>query len=920
MLGATMEFVTLVLAVIVAILVFMLLRTRSRLSKIEQIVARMLSNNIGSSAPASSGNTTGVAPKAAIAAASDVKPAVKKSSPVAANTSFDPWQNAAENSADDNAALLARSGYVKAKSPHSTRKRYIFNSEGIKSAFVWAKLNWFYLVAASSLGLAGVFLVQYGAEKGLLPPALRVVSALALGVSLIAGGEFLRRKGGDGMDDLFAYLPSTFAAGGLLSLFAGILSARSLYGLIGAETALFGLALVGGIAVLIGWFYGPLLAAIGILGAVIAPFVVGGEPGMASLLFGYFAIIAIVGMVVDAFKRWAWLSAFATVLTFVAALNVYIGTGEAVAFLGFAIVTLIASTIIPEWRLLPQQTGTMMVEELASILRKRNKSSMATSFPTRLVSGVFAAATAATLFIYLNESDAFWLSFAVFSGLFALAAIWMQQARALGDLALLPVIGLPWIVWLEAQSSNPVFKAWLASADRFAEEPAPWTLMILLATALIISLLAAWRAFTGTVYPNTWALVAAGFAPLIAVIAELSWQPAMVIGTDNWAYHVIAIAAVMVLLAERFARKFIEDRSAAAYFSLAAMTMISLALTLMLTATALTLALSVMVLGATYLDRRFNLPALCLFVITATGVISWRLVLDPGVFRMAYMPFSEFVLTFAGTLLLLFAARLLLKRSPRTTTFAFVDSAFWSLSAVFLSLLIGRVIDIYWPTRTDSHAVISLVALVWLVSAANQLWRMQFNETRRWIRITLAIVYGLAGFGALAGSTFIINPLVSEWNAAFGPYIIDSLFVAYALPALFFVAVAANFTHLPRWLRFGLGGIGVFYTGLYVALEIRRFWRGDVLHVPGTTDPELYSYTVAMLLCATGLLFYAFYRRNNMLRKLALVGIGLTVAKVFLIDVSGLTGLTRVFSFLILGLSLAGLAWLDRWFGAKSDK
>jgi uncharacterized membrane protein len=41
--------------------------------------------------------------------------------------------------------------------------------------------------------------------------------------------------------------------------------------------------------------------------------------------------------------------------------------------------------------------------------------------------------------------------------------------------------------------------------------------------------------------------------------------------------------------------------------------------------------------------------------------------------------------------------------------------------------------------------------------------------------------------------------------------------------------------------------------------------------------------------------------------------ISVTVAKVFLIDASGLSGLTRVVSFAGLGLSLAGLAWLNRW-------
>jgi len=51
-----------------------------------------------------------------------------------------------------------------------------------------------------------------------------------------------------------------------------------------------------------------------------------------------------------------------------------------------------------------------------------------------------------------------------------------------------------------------------------------------------------------------------------------------------------------------------------------------------------------------------------------------------------------------------------------------------------------------------------------------------------------------------------------------------------------------------------------------------------------------------------------------------MVGIGLTIAKVFLIDMSGLTGLTRVASFLGLGLSLSGLAWVSRRMTLQWDK
>ena len=83
---------------------------------------------------------------------------------------------------------------------------------------------------------------------------------------------------------------------------------------------------------------------------------------------------------------------------------------------------------------------------------------------------------------------------------------------------------------------------------------------------------------------------------------------------------------------------------------------------------------------------------------------------------------------------------------------------------------------------------------------------------------------------------------------------------------------------------------------------------------------ELYSYTVAMMLLGAGLLYQAIARHCDMLRKIAMAVIALTVAKVFLWDASGLTGLTRVVSFLGLGLSLAALAWLNRWAGQVAGK
>ena len=64
-------------------------------------------------------------------------------------------------------------------------------------------------------------------------------------------------------------------------------------------------------------------------------------------------------------------------------------------------------------------------------------------------------------------------------------------------------------------------------------------------------------------------------------------------------------------------------------------------------------------------------------------------------------------------------------------------------------------------------------------------------------------------------------------------------------------------------------------------------------------------------MAGAALLWLAVQRRSEPLRRLAMVVIGVTVAKVFLWDAAGLSGLVRVLSFACLGLALAGMAWLN---------
>ena len=62
----------------------------------------------------------------------------------------------------------------------------VFNPDRLEQGLIWLRENWAYAVAALSLALAGVFFVQYGIEKGLLPPPMRVLAGLGF-VAVFAG-------------------------------------------------------------------------------------------------------------------------------------------------------------------------------------------------------------------------------------------------------------------------------------------------------------------------------------------------------------------------------------------------------------------------------------------------------------------------------------------------------------------------------------------------------------------------------------------------------------------------------------------------------------------------------------------------------------------------------------------------------------
>lgn len=788
----------------------------------------------------------------------------------------------------------------------------------------WLQENWFYAVSAASLALAGIFLVQYGMENGLLPPRARVAAALAFGAGLIGVGEYIRRRFGDGAQSATAYLPSVFSGAGIVTLFGAILSARMLYDLIGGNAAMGGMVVVALIAVVLGWMHGPLLVAVGVIGAYAAPVVLDSSNTDASPLFGFFAIVAVLGLGVDTIRRWGWISALTLVLAYLMGFALVLGGGGNVPWTGqlyFALMPVLA-ILIPARSVVPDHAGPPALIGVLGRMTLGAKARGVTwpAFPTMLAFSSVAASCLIILTCWKPGAAEIWLSVALLSLLSVMLIAWSHRAPALQDAALLPPLTLLLSVFAQAENRRVTYETFTQTYAENPEAAFPWVITILVGIGVVISAFALWRALRDGQFGVIWAVVAAIFAPAMAIVLEMGWQPAVVIGSYPWALHAAGLAVVMVLFAERFARVDGEQRLRVSFAIMSALACMAFAFVIVLSSVALTLALAVTVVAAAALDRAWNLKPLTWFIAVGVVTLGYRLVVDPGLNFAGEGPLPSVLLAYLGTFGAFVASLWLLRPLQRETAKVMLDSAAWSTAGLTLSILILR-----WIERevgngyVDSHWSLGLNATIWLGLALAQIQRTH-GQTKglldkvRWV---LAGVFTLMGGGALFGALTFVNPLLVSGasNDVFGPVLFNTLAAAYVLPALVLLGGAWRLDKIDRRLRAVMLALGGALLALWCFMVIRHFWQGgDGMRLSrGISQPEQYTYTIVLLLTGAVLFYQSLARRSAMIRKAGLVVIGLAVAKVFLIDVTDLDGLTRVFSLLVLGLALAALAWLNRW-------
>lgn len=740
--------------------------------------------------------------------------------------------------------------------------------------------NWFYVISAISLGLAGIFLVQYSIEKGLLPPAVRIVLSMIFGATLIAAGDYIRRRWGDDESSSTAFLPSTFSAAGIVVLYASILAARGLHGLIGPEIAFAGLAVVSAIAMTLGWFYGPFLAAAGLTGAAVAPFLVGGNSDSGYIFYFYYGILAATALAIDALRRWGWVSSLGLGLSYMFGLIVlgygaeYDGYAALMTWLAFAAIAL------PRLELIPTHPGP----SLAASLMGTAQHDKTPILPSWIAAG---AVSASTLFLFATAlsrgADAQYLVPALLAILTLALIVWAYKARGLEGLALIPAAAF--LLQIISQKFNhALFEAELV--------------IVFVDFAMIITLAAFWRSLRDQ-HRYLWALGAILFAPISALLLDLFWAPAAVLGAYLWAWVIIAIAGLMVFFAHRYARVDRGDMRRAAWATLSALSLIALALFTLLSNEALTVALTVLIAVAAWLDRRFDLFEMGWFILAGTATLGWRLLVSPGLKNyISTVPVVDVLLAFGAVLIGLTVARHLITPRKRTETNAILESATWAYGGVFASILIWRWIEsVVGPQTEITYWSAALLGLNWAVLGLAQIYRLPHSTGLRLLRLGLALGYTALAALTIVASATVLNPAINVMDAIYGVRPFDTLLVAYAIPGLILLA-AARFLQLSAPSEAPFLGNKRFYAwpggvliALYIVLEIRSFWHGGPVSAElGFLKPELYSYTV--VLAAMMALFAYLDRRLRLPEMQPLIMTGAAIFGIRLFILPGLAAYT----------------------------
>jgi uncharacterized membrane protein len=760
--------------------------------------------------------------------------------------------------------------------------------------------QWVVWAGGIALALGGFFLVRYSIEQGWFGPGPRVVLAGIVALALIAAGEWARRR--EIVTGLAAipkaHIPSVLTAAGTAIAFADVYAAYALYGFIGPTLAflLLGVVALGTLAAAM--LHGPALAGLGLIGAFITPLIVSTEQPNYLALYIYLAVVTAAAFALARARLWRWLAISAVVASVLWTLP---GLGDLDS--------------------LPEHVLHVAIGYILSALLIVSGFLFGPASARGDIDGVSSGALSAYLFAAIllalatgHDSLALLLFCVLVVGTLAIA--WRTDSAALAVPAAALFVTLIFLHWsldfdvseLGLPSGPSPDSLWKPEHYLFGT---PLTLGVAFALLFLVSGFLAQGPEERRRVSVLWA-ASAVFAP-IAILIALYYRIAGFDRSIPFAGAALVLAGAFALTTEMLTKRESEggSRAASAIFATGSIAALALALSLALEKGWLTVALALMVPGIAWIAERRPFPALRWLAAAVTVGVFGRIAWDPRIVGDAVgtRPIFNWLLYGYGIPAAAFwFAGHTLRRKADDVPVRIVDAAAILFIVLLIVLEVNHYIDGSAPYGGGSELAQVGLDVSLLLAVVIGLERIR-QKSGSIIHLIGARLLALA---LLFTIVFGLGARVDPWQTGepVGGPIINLVLLGYGIPALL-AGVLAFVTRnaKPRWYSTLAAIVALGLALGYLSLEVRTLYHGPVLTEGGTSDAEQYTYSAVWLAFGVALLAAGIFLRSLPLRVASAAVIVLTVLKVFLIDLSDLTGIYRALSFLGLGAVLIGIGW-----------
>ncbi len=776
------------------------------------------------------------------------------------------------------------------REPVSTRFQIEETGSGWSDGFLAnMRENWMVWLGGVSISFAAIFMARYSIEHGLLSPTARIAMGFLTGVGLLGGAEWLRRRTGETTPSFAA-----MAGAGSFTLYAVVLAGLHLVELFSPGIAFLLLALIGVGTMAMAYLHGPAVAAIGILGAYAVPVLIGDSDGSVLLALMYSLVITGSALLLlrYVYREWLWYGVLIGALFWWLATagddlsNIYRGWYLA------ALTYMLLSIKTLDWGIAKQER-----------LEQPNYSSLldyVRGYGGYSNEGPAIAVLLSALLFTMLLSDADLTHFYVWAPLALLLTISARSREGLVMFSwptlLLLIISIG--ISVVAPGGHSQEMGALQASER---EGVFWALLIVAAVTVAI----ARYHWPKTRFPAIWASLGAVTPALLLAAAYFVTSRFEVSG--NWAILAAVLGlGYLGLAVGSVAKRSIDSVTVWLFF--AGHFAVSLAAVMILREASLTLVLAIQPLSIIWLSQRFAITGLDWLLKVFVTLVICRLTLNPWL--TGYPTDMHWPLWTAGGATFCFAVGTwMLRGKPALSK--------WMEGGALHTLVLTLAFEArYWIHDGEIFAsgVTAMEVGLYIVLAGSLsiVYQRRSQASQTLAKLYSAYSKGLLFLSICCYATVVIATLGnSPWllHSIDDTPFFNLMLLYYFAPVAISLLVYRYHSSVYRHYSIIFAAVAGF---LFITIEIRMLFNGSVALTGGLQSTELYTYSAVWLLLAITAMVGGLSRWGHECYKGGLILLGVVIAKLFLIDMSGLEGLLRISSFMGLGLGLLGVAYIHR--------